>query len=114
MQIKIILNFLKKHFQKRIQLVLELKKDALEYFDYYEDEIEMRMELIEGDFVYEVEDVLQLPREILKNCAVYFDKNRYYIKIKKEVNMAQVLENVVSFHYKNNPFLLKEKNQIHY
>lgn len=95
-------------------LILELKKDLLEYFDYYEDEIEMRIELIEVDFVYEVKDILELSKEILKKSAIYLDKNKYYIQVKEEINMAKFLENVLVFHYKNNPFLLKEKNRIYY
>ncbi len=95
-------------------IILELKKDTLEYFDYYEDEIEMRIELIEVDFIYEVRDILELPKDILKKSEVYLDKNKYYVKVKEDLDMAQLLENVLVFHYKKNPFLLKEKNKIHY
>ena len=95
-------------------IILELKKDMLEYFDYYEDEIEMRVELIEVDFIYEVRDILELSKDILKKSEVYLDKNKYYVKVKEDLDMAQLLENVLVFHYKKNPFLFKEKNKIHY
>ncbi len=95
-------------------LILELKKDLLEYFDYYEDEIEMRIELIEVDFVYEVKDILELPKEIREKSELYLVKNKYYVQVKEEIEMEKLLENVLGFHYKNNPFLLKEKNRIYY
>lgn len=95
-------------------LILELTKDTLDYFDYYDGEIDMRIELIESDFLYEVRDILELPKNILKKSEIYIDNNTHYIKIKEKIDMSQVLEYAYNLHYKSSPFLLKEKNRISY
>lgn len=95
-------------------LILEMKEEDIGYFDYNDGEIDMRLEIMDVDFVYEVRDVLELPSEIYEKSTIYFNKNKYYLKLKEKIDMALLLEYVVSIHYQREPFLLKEKNKVTY
>ncbi len=92
-------------------LILEIDGDRLDYFDYFDGEIDLRIELIEEEFLYEIEDILVLPKDILKKNEIYFWKDKYYLKAEKNINMDQLLEYVDCIHYKK-PFLFKEKNKL--
>lgn len=93
-------------------LILEFKEEDIGYFDYHDGEIDMRLEIMDVDFIYEIRDILELPREIFEKSTIYLHKNKYYLKPKEQLDMSLLLENVVSIHYESEPFLFKEKNKL--
>lgn len=102
----------KAYKNKYYGLILELTREDLGYFDYDDGEIDMRIEIMDVDFVYEIRDVLELPKEILEKCSVYLYQNHFYLTIKEELSLPKLMEQVLSISYRPNPFLLKEKNKI--
>ena len=47
-------------------VILELKKEEIEYFSYYEDEVDMQLIVHNTVFLYEIEDYFWIEKE-LKN-----------------------------------------------
>ncbi|MBE6160462.1 MAG: hypothetical protein E7157_05410 [Lactobacillales bacterium] len=66
-------------------IVIELSKEEVDYLDYYTDEVDMHITLLENTFLYEVEDIF-FNEEIINNSdIIYYDK-KIYLKLKKDLN----------------------------
>lgn len=102
----------KAHIDKYYGLVLELDGEDLDYIEYLNGEIEMRIELNQEEFIYKTDDILAIPNDILKNVDIYFYDSKYYIKLKNEIDIINLIEYVECIYHNDNPFLLKEKNKI--
>jgi len=78
------------HLDDNYGAIIEFEKEKLEYFDYYEDQVDLDVKLKEEKFVYEIDDFN------------YFDFKYKYIKIKdkiylildkiSEIEMGKILE----------------------
>lgn len=55
-------------------IVIVLKKELLD-FDYYDNQIDMKITFYDTNFLYEIEDLLEF-----KNYKIYHYKNKYYIE----------------------------------
>lgn len=66
-------------------IVIELSKEDVDYLDYYTDEVDMHITLIENTFLYEIEDIF-FNQEIIDNSEIIYYKNRVYLKLKNEIN----------------------------
>ena len=62
-------------------IILELKEEKLEFIEYYEDEIDMRISIHEDEFLYQIDDILKINRD---NYDIYNYQNKWYIKLKNE------------------------------
>lgn len=76
--------------------VLEIEHEDIEYIDYFDSQIDMRVNVIkDNEFLYKIDDIF-LNDRIINKIDIYNFKEEYYIKIKKELNnydMAYILEN---------------------
>lgn len=107
----------KGYLDKNFGLVLEIDGEELEYLDYLDGEIDMRIELIEEEFLYEVKDIFNIPTSLRKKMDIYRQEDTYYMKAKEELtamDIARLLEYATCLYHNQNPFLLKEKNKILY
>lgn len=67
-------------------LVINIKKEEVEYFDYFDNQIDMRIVLKNNKFLYGVEDIYV--KDIIKDkIDIYFYKNKYYIDFIYDVNI---------------------------
>ena len=74
-------------------VVIHMDKENLEYYDYFKNQVDMRIVAINTDFLYLVDDI---PFEILKKVKVLIKNNCVYLKLKKKlsnVEMMNLMEN---------------------
>lgn len=77
------------YIDKYYGVVLHLEKEDLEYYDYFKNQIDMRIVTIETEFMYLVDDI---PRNILNKVKVYIKDNDIYLKIKEELTQLEMME----------------------
>lgn len=68
------------YFDQIYGAVIELKKEDIEYIDYYENEIDMRIIVHDVTFLYKIHDVFEIDPSIIK--TVYYYRNNFYLEIK--------------------------------
>ena len=77
--------------------VIEVEHEDIEYFDYFDNKVDMRVNVISDyTFLYKINDILRIDKEILKKVIIYFFRNQYYLKLKDEFNnyeLGNILEN---------------------
>lgn len=85
-------------------IILELKEEKLEFIEYYEDEIDMRISIHEDEFLYQIDDILKINRD---NYDIYNYQNKWYIKLKNEnkKNLYSMLEHVNVIYKEIKPIL---------
>jgi len=107
---------IKIYIDKYYGAVLEIEQEDIEYIDYFDSQIDMRVNVIsDNEFLYKIDDIFIINKKIFKDIDIYTFKNEYYIKIKNELDnyyMAYVLENS-NLIYNNITFdILKLGNKI--
>lgn len=88
-------------------IVLELIEENIEYIDYYDDVIDMKLELHENEFLYHINDVTNID----KSNIIYNYNNKYYLKIKNKNELYKILE-YTSVVYKDTDIILKYAKKI--
>lgn len=77
-------------------LVMNLKKEEIEYYDYFDNQIDMRIALKNNKFLYNIIDTF-LNNDLLgSNNIVYLYNGKYYIDIMDNIN-AEVMMKLVEF-----------------
>lgn len=76
--------------------ILEIENEALEYFDYFDDKIDMRVSIVSNTkFLYKIKDLFLLDKKLLRRVNIYSFKNKYYLLLKKDISnyeMGKLLE----------------------
>lgn len=78
------------HLDNNFGAVLEFEKEQLEYFEYYEDQIDLNVKIETEEFVYEVADFNYLNN----NYDFLKIKDQIFLKLKNisDIEMGQILE----------------------
>ena len=73
-------------------VIINIKKEEFEYFDYLSDEIEMNIEIINDSFLYKIEEIYD--KNQIKNRKLYKYKDNFYINIDKidNINLGKIIE----------------------
>lgn len=77
-------------------LVMNLKKEEIEYYDYFDNQIDMRIALKNNKFLYSVIDLFMINDILVPNNIVYLYKGKYYIDIMDNIN-AEMMMKLVEF-----------------
>ena len=91
-----------------------MKKEELEYLDYFNNQIELNIELIEDSFLYKVDDIFNINKTLLSKFVIYKDGETIYLKAKNDLNsieLGTILENG-EIVYGNKAQKIKRKSQI--
>lgn len=81
------------YVDKYYGVVLHLEKDELDYYDYFKNQVDMRIVTVDTDFMYLVDDI---PNSILNKVKVCIENNNIYLKIKEDltkIEMMKLIEN---------------------
>ena len=81
------------YIDKFYGVIFHLEKEYIEYYDYFKNQVDMRIITIDTDFLYLVDDI---PSNLLEKVNVLIKDNEIYLKIKKDLNnleMMNLLEN---------------------
>lgn len=72
--------------------VIELKKEDIEYIDYYENEIDMRIIVHDVIFLYKIHDIFEIETDTIK--TIYYYKNNFYLELSNPTSseLAKIME----------------------
>ena len=59
---------------KNYGLIIDMQKENLEYLDYFNNQIELNIEIIEDSFLYEIDDIFTLDKTALNQFTIYQKK----------------------------------------
>ena len=71
-------------------VIREIEEEKLEYIEYYDDAVDMKISLHREEFLYKIKDISKV--EDINNIDIYSYNNEWYIKIKNNKCLYQILE----------------------
>lgn len=75
--------------------ILNIKREDLDFYDYYDEQIDMKISINEDQkFLFKLKDTSVLNKIILEYCYLFKDEKHVYILPKKTINQ-QLLGNII-------------------
>lgn len=87
-------------------IVIEINKSDMDYYDYYIDEVDMHITVIETSFLYKINDYF-INDKILINSKLINYKNYIYLFLDKEIDLL-----TLSYLHENSELLYKDTSNI--
>ena len=81
------------YIDKYYGVVFHLEKEDIEYYDYYKNQVDMRLITVDTEFLYKIDDI---PLNLLDRISIINKDSDIYLKLKKELpklEMMILLEN---------------------
>jgi len=81
------------YIDKYYGIVLHLEKEDIDYYEYYKNQVDMRLITIDTEFMYQIDDI---PNKILNKVNIFIKDKNIYLTIKEELTnleMMNLLEN---------------------
>lgn len=69
-------------------VIIHLEKEQLDYYDYFKNQVDMRIIIEKRNFIYKVEDIIDKLRE---KTDIFILNDDIYLKIKKELTNEEKL-----------------------
>ncbi len=69
-------------------VILHLEKEELDYYDYFKNQVDMRIMTTDTEFLYLVDDI---PLNIIDKIEIINSDDNIYIKIKKKLNDIEMM-----------------------
>lgn len=76
------------YIDKYYGVIFHLKKEDLDYYDYFKNQVDMRIITINTEFLYLIEDI---PFNILNKVNIFIKNNMLYLKIKEDLNSLELM-----------------------
>lgn len=77
------------YIDKYYGVVIHMEKDDIEYYDYYKNQVDMRIINIDTNFLYLVDDI---PKYLLNKADVIIIDNQIYLKLKEELSKLEMMK----------------------
>ena len=77
------------YIDKYYGVVFHLEKEDIDYYDYFKNQVDMRIITIDTEFMYKVDDI---PLNLLDKINVFAINNEIYIKIKDDLTNLEMME----------------------
>ena len=77
------------YIDKYYGVVIHMEKDDIEYYDYYKNQVDMRIINIDTNFLYLVDDI---PKYLLNKADVIIIDNQIYLKLKEELSKVEMMK----------------------
>ena len=77
------------YIDKYYGIVIHLEKENLEYYEYYKNQVDMRLITVHTDFMYLVNDI---PKSIINKIKLQIKDNNIYIKIINKLNDLEMMK----------------------
>lgn len=75
------------YVDKYYGVVIHLEKDNIDYYEYFKNQVDMRIVTINTEFLYKVDDI---PNNNKFKCI--FNNNNIYLKIKEELTLLEMMK----------------------
>ena len=82
------------YYDKNYGIIIKIKKEELEYIDYFNQSFGMNIEIIENSFLYKIEDILPM-KNIENKYIIRKLQDSFYIELKvpSSIDFGIILEN---------------------
>ncbi len=83
------------YIDKYYGIILHMEKEELDYYEYYKNQVDMRLITIDTDFMYQIEDI---PFDIIDKINIKINHDNIFLTLKQEltnVEMMNLIENSV-------------------
>lgn len=71
--------------------IINIEKEEMEYFDYFDNQIDMQINIQTNvTFLYQIEDILTIPKEIKDKIEIYHYLDNFYLKIIKPISNIEL------------------------
>ncbi len=77
------------YIDKYYGVIFHLEKEDLDYYDFYKNQVDMRIITIDTEFMYKVDDI---PLNLLDKINIFAINNEIYIKIKDDLTNLEMME----------------------
>ena len=77
------------YIDKYYGVVIHMEKEDVEYYDYFKNQVDMRIITIDTEFLYLVEDI---PEYLLDKADVIIIQKDIYLKIKEELSKLEMMQ----------------------
>ncbi len=77
------------YIDKYYGVVIHMEKDDVEYYDYFKNQVDMRIITIDTDFLYLVDDI---PQNLLNKVDVIIIDKNIYLKIKEKLSKVEMMK----------------------
>lgn len=77
------------YIDKYYGIIFHLEKEELDYYDYFKNQVDMRLITIDTNFLYLIEDI---PLNILNKVNIFSKDNNLYLEIKKDLTNLEMME----------------------
>lgn len=88
---------IKIHMDKYYGVIIELIKDEVDYFDYFINQVDMRIVIEKNScFLYKINDFFFIDEDLKNKLVIYLFKNNLYLQVKDQIDdieFAKILEN---------------------
>ena len=81
------------YIDKYYGIILHLEKESIDYYEYYKNQVDMRLITVNTEFMYLVNDI---PLIIINKIKIETKDNNIYIKIKEELTHIEMM-NLMEF-----------------
>lgn len=96
--------------------ILDIKKEDLDFYDYYDDHIDMRIEMSDSEkFIFKIMDHSVLKKDTLNYCHILKYKHNLYLVPKKTINqyiLGKIIENCIFIYGKSSKQILLNAKEI--
>lgn len=95
-------------------LIIDMQKEDLEYIDYFNNQLELNIEVVEDSFLYKIEDIFTISKNLLNKFIIYKKGYIFYLKPKADlsnIELGTILENAEII-YGKEAKTIKQKSQI--
>ena len=70
-------------------IIIDMKKEEIDFFDYYDDQIDMRTTIKKAIFLYQIEDNYWFD---LDKVTIYIYGGNIYVQINEAINKKEMME----------------------
>lgn len=74
------------YIDKYYGIVIHLEKEKLEYYNYYKDEVDMKISIINSVFLYQIDNYIE-------NKKIHIIDNNMYLEITNPNDLINIMEN---------------------
>lgn len=96
-------------------VILELNHQELEYFGYFDDEIEMQLIIHNSIFLYEIEEPFWIDSHLKSKISLYQYRKKLYLKINDPIDfisLGKIIEHSKIKYQLDTKMIVKEKNLV--
>lgn len=76
------------HKDTNYGFIIDMQKEELEYIDYFNNQLELNIEVVEDSFLYKIEDIFTINKFLLSKFTIY--KNGCIFYLKPQINLTNI------------------------